>query len=238
MTGLLVSVRSAAEARAALAGGADLIDVKEPRRGSLGAADPSVWREVEVEVGVRVPLSAALGELTDEARPDPRLLGPTYGFAKLGLAHGACRPDWQRDWQQAIASLPPSAACVAVIYADWQTCNAPEPQQVICKAAEYDCWGVLIDTFDKSRGDLFSLVSTALLERLVQTARHGRLHVVLAGSLTERSFPAALAFSPDYLAVRGAVCGEFRTGEVIPSRVAKLAALLAEMSSHRRAKFA
>ena len=36
MTKLLVSVRDAAEAIDALAGGADLIDVKEPLAGSLG----------------------------------------------------------------------------------------------------------------------------------------------------------------------------------------------------------
>ena len=36
----LVSVRSPEEALAALEGGADLIDVKEPSRGPLGAADP------------------------------------------------------------------------------------------------------------------------------------------------------------------------------------------------------
>src|SRR5207244_7336185 len=46
MTGLLVSVRSAAEAETALAGGADVVDVKEPRRGALGPADPSVWKQV------------------------------------------------------------------------------------------------------------------------------------------------------------------------------------------------
>ena len=39
MTRLLVSVRSAAEAEAALAGGAAVIDVKEPTRGALGRAD-------------------------------------------------------------------------------------------------------------------------------------------------------------------------------------------------------
>ena len=38
MTRLLVSVRSAAEALAALAGDADLIDVKEPAGGSLGSS--------------------------------------------------------------------------------------------------------------------------------------------------------------------------------------------------------
>ena len=36
---LLVSVRDAVEAEAALAGGAHLIDVKEPARGALGRAD-------------------------------------------------------------------------------------------------------------------------------------------------------------------------------------------------------
>src|SRR5207237_10897019 len=35
-SGLLVSVRSATEAGAALEGGADLIDIKEPRHGPLG----------------------------------------------------------------------------------------------------------------------------------------------------------------------------------------------------------
>ena len=52
MTKLLVSVRCAEEATAALAGGADIIDVKEPRRGSLGRADDRVIREVmEVVAG-------------------------------------------------------------------------------------------------------------------------------------------------------------------------------------------
>ena len=63
MTGLLVSVRSAAEARIALEAGADLIDVKEPRRGALGAADPAVWKDVCRAVAGRVPVSVALGEL-------------------------------------------------------------------------------------------------------------------------------------------------------------------------------
>src|SRR4051812_47948913 len=39
---LLVSVRSAKEVEAALAGGADIIDAKEPSRGSLGAVSPKV----------------------------------------------------------------------------------------------------------------------------------------------------------------------------------------------------
>src|SRR5260221_3008307 len=38
---LLVSVRNAVEAEAALAGGCDVLDVKEPGRGAMGMADVS-----------------------------------------------------------------------------------------------------------------------------------------------------------------------------------------------------
>ena len=68
MTALLVSVRSAAEAEAALAGGAALIDVKEPARGALGRADDAVIADVVRAVAGRAPVSAALGELRDGAR--------------------------------------------------------------------------------------------------------------------------------------------------------------------------
>jgi uncharacterized protein (UPF0264 family) len=63
MTKLLVSVRSAEEAGLAIAGGADLIDVKEPLEGSLGAASPTVIDEVLDRVGGRGPVSVACGEL-------------------------------------------------------------------------------------------------------------------------------------------------------------------------------
>ena len=50
---LLVSVVSAREARRALAGGADIIDVKDPSQGPLGAPSPRVLSEVVAEVGAR-----------------------------------------------------------------------------------------------------------------------------------------------------------------------------------------
>jgi (5-formylfuran-3-yl)methyl phosphate synthase len=50
---LLVSVRNAHEARDALAGGCDILDVKEPANGSLGMADVGVIREVVATAGVQ-----------------------------------------------------------------------------------------------------------------------------------------------------------------------------------------
>src|SRR5215468_9568595 len=88
--GLLISVRDAAEAEAALRGGADVIDVKEPRRGSLGRADAATIAAVVACVAGRRPVSAALGELVEpgsEAVP-----GPGLSFVKWGLAGTASLP--------------------------------------------------------------------------------------------------------------------------------------------------
>src|SRR6266478_5781453 len=91
--GLLVSVRSPAEAEAALRGGAALIDVKEPGRGSLGRAEDAVIAAVIAAVAARRPVSAALGELMEEGSQP--FSGPGLSFVKWGLAGAAAVGDWQ-----------------------------------------------------------------------------------------------------------------------------------------------
>ena len=76
---LLVSVRSTAEAEAALRGGADIIDIKEPARGPLGMAPPEVCGSIVQRVAGRAPVSAALGELWERVRRggDRGTVGPS-----------------------------------------------------------------------------------------------------------------------------------------------------------------
>ena len=75
MTGLLVSVRDAEEARHAADAGADLIDIKEPLAGPLGAAAPETIAEIVHVVAGRCPISVALANLsTIEALPAIELL--------------------------------------------------------------------------------------------------------------------------------------------------------------------
>ena len=61
---LLVSVRNAQEARLADAGGAAIIDAKEPSRGPLGQVDASVLEEIRAALPARKWLSAALGDVS------------------------------------------------------------------------------------------------------------------------------------------------------------------------------
>lgn len=229
MTRLLVSVRSAAEAQAALAGGADLIDVKEPRLGSLGAASPQVWREVAAAIGDARPLSAALGELLDfQQLPSDALMG--YRYAKLGLARCANQPDWQDLWRAALATLPAGVSPVAVVYADSESA-APKPHEILRCAHALGCRALLIDSFGKQQGAVFDHLAMEELIHLFAQARNYEMQVVLAGSLSLSRLPLALELSPDYIAVRGALCKANRTGELDENLVCLWAERLRTISS-------
>ena len=123
-----MSVRSADEARAALSGGASLIDVKEPRFGSLGRADASVWSAVRSAVPVSIPVSVALGELNEWSSRAPGAI-PAHAWAgisfrKLGLS--AAGPDWRERWRDLRQELSsPSPAGPGGSPSFTRTGNAP-----------------------------------------------------------------------------------------------------------------
>lgn len=234
MTRLLVSVRSAQEAASALAGGAAVIDVKEPLRGSLGAADSRVWREVAAAVAGAVPLSAAMGELGQHEITD---LGELFDFtyAKLGLAGCGKMPTWREQWSRQVERLPAGVAPVAVVYADWQEeTNAPPPGDIIEFAEKLGCTALLVDTYNKHGPSLLEHISWDELRGLVDHARQVGMQVVLGGSLNAAAFPQLLPLQPDYLAVRRAACREGRSGTVDQELVARLAETLSHASTLRR----
>ena len=227
MAKLLVSVRSKAEALAALAGGATVIDVKEPRHGSLGRATFDVWRGLRDIVPQSIPMSVALGELTEWANGPaievPRGAWTGLAYCKLGLS-GAPH-DWVDRWQDLRQRLAVSAsffpAWVAVVYSDWQSAGAPAPEAVIDAASAIDtCRGVLFDTWDKSSGLRIDLTWKPQVDRVQSSGRF----VALAGSLDARAIRRLAALTPDIFAVRGSACaGGDRLGTIDPKRVSILA---------------
>ena len=223
MTRLLVSVRSLEEARLAAAAGVDLIDLKEPRAGSLGRVEVDVVRQVADALTPGTPLSMALGELADWTGDDWKSasrLPPGIVFAKIGLARCAREPNWRDTWRQAICSLPTHCAPVAVIYADWRHAAAPRPGAILDAAAHNGCRALLIDTFGKNTGDVFAHSSIEELSDVFDRATKAGLLTVLAGSLRLDHLDTALALEPAYVAVRGAVCHDTREGDLCPTKLA------------------
>jgi hypothetical protein len=99
-TQLLVSVRSAGEVAAAVEGGADIIDVKETTKGSLGAAAPSVWSEVENEVSRQNTVSSA--SLSSASLSSASLSSASLSSASLS---SATLPTSTRMWSIAMGEL-------------------------------------------------------------------------------------------------------------------------------------
>ncbi len=225
---LVVSVSCPHEADSAIRGGADLIDIKDPTRGSLGAASPHVWEGVVGEIAGRKPYSMALGELTEIESTFS--FGSLAGaqFAKVGLADSLELPNWKSKLSWVREQLPSGTRLVAVVYGDWQRGRTPSPTAILKFAHRNRCSGILFDTVQKDGSTLFDHLSQAEIKPLLSEANAKKLFTCLAGSLTLTTLPLALALDPDYVAVRGAAClaGD-RQGSVDASCVRKISNLVA-----------
>jgi uncharacterized protein (UPF0264 family) len=236
---LLVSVRDADEAAAALAGGCDVVDVKEPARGSLGRADAAVLADVAARVQSVAPgrpVSAALGELREwTAETPPFVLPSGVVYAKLGLSGAAGVSDWPERWRgvrgviDARAERPPM--WVAVAYADWQAAEAPPPHEVVAvSAVESRCAAVLIDTYYKDGRTTLDHLTPAALRALSESVRAAGLRFALAGSLTATALPRLGDVPCDIIAVRTAACRDAdRTGRVCPTATRRFADAVANV---------
>lgn len=245
---LLVSVRSADEAAAALTGGCDILDVKDSSRGSLGRAECSVIERVLQSGGnAGIPVSAALGEvadysaqktLTSSERPLPDSLSG-LAFTKIGLSKLGHDSKWQARWHDTMSfltgnlSLNQNAAdrrWVAVIYADWQQAEAPSPDDIVdyvlsSSSSTNRFAGVLVDTWSKKSGRLLDSMSGEQLQALAGRVQQSNRFFAIAGRLTTAMLPDLTAIQPDVIAVRSVVCrNEDRTSAVDADAVQQLRA--------------
>lgn len=224
--GVLVSVRDASEADAAIAGGAAVIDIKDPAAGSLGAATAETIAAVADRVGGRVPWTMAMGEMAAGLETITGLLAaveslvgqactPGPAGCKMGLAGMAGR-DWRSGLEHVHAALPAGCMQVAVAYADFDRVAAPAPRDVIEAAARIGCGMILIDTADKRGPGLMATQPLADLAVWVALAsRHG-LGVALAGRLALADIPRVASLQPDLVALRSAVCSNSSDAETAP----------------------
>jgi uncharacterized protein (UPF0264 family) len=223
MAELLVSVRSVADAAAALQGGAALIDVKEPAHGSLGRASDQTIAEVIQFIAGRKPVSAALGEFRDGSEP---FVPPGLAFAKWGLAGCGAEPLWRRDLAAAADRLrhaTPGCQLVAVAYADWRAAQAPDPAAVVNFVGEQGWEVLLIDTWQKNGKTLVDWLTGDEVAHLCRRCRDAGAAVALAGSLGPPEMARLRSAEPDWFAVRSAACREGRRdGVICPDRVRRL----------------
>jgi (5-formylfuran-3-yl)methyl phosphate synthase len=215
---LLVSVVDEAEARLAVAGGVDVVDVKNPAEGSLGAPSPAVIAAIRAAVPEALPVSAAIGDMPDlPGTAALAALGAASSgatFVKVGLWGVSAEReavDLLRAVRDGVANTP-GAVVVAAAYADARRVAhgplAPERLPRVARAAGVAA--CLLDTAIKDGRGLLEWLSPDALASLVAEAHAAGLQVALAGGLRAKDLPVVRDTAADIAGVRSAACGDGR----------------------------
>ena len=201
MTKMLASVNSVEEALLVLEAGVDIIDLKEPEHGALGALDTDTVQDIVKAIDKRCLISATIGDLP--MQPDvvffatKVMAGTGVDFVKIGFF-----PDG--DWGGTISKLSiltDQHKLIAVLFAD------AEPDLTVVRALKAAGFkGVMLDTMDKAKGRLTKVLDGETVAEFIRKARSLSLLTGLAGSLRESDIPGLLAYKPHYLGFRGALC--------------------------------
>lgn len=223
MIKLLISIKYASEVTSAVQGGADIVDIKNPSRGSLGLPDLGVLMEAVDRIKsldiTKIEVSSAGGDID---KYEPHLEYVAYVVASLGLNYfkiGLAMKN--NDDAKAVAS-PISEVLssfnktrlILVGYADFKHIGSIEPLKVIDIARGVDAGGVMIDTRIKNGKTTFDYLKRDYLEAFVNKAHEYDLIAALAGSLKKAHIIDAIDLGFDVVGFRGAVCTGGRNGVV------------------------
>ncbi|QWF69499.1 (5-formylfuran-3-yl)methyl phosphate synthase [Methylomonas paludis] len=225
MSYMLASVNSLAEALLVEQFEVDIIDLKQPARGALGALAAATVKQIVSHLPSGTLVSATIGDLP---MLPAVLAAATLEMAQTGVDYVKIGFFPDGDWPACINALSVAAnqghQLVAVLFAD----TRPD-FGVIALLAAAGFRGVMLDTMDKQLGSLPQIVSAAELAEFVYLSKQAGLLCGLAGSLKLADISELLPLQADYLGFRGGLCHQScRTAELDTSRIAAIKALLAE----------
>ncbi len=205
MIKLLLSVKNMEEALLALEAGVDIVDLKDPNVGALGALDLHVTERIVRAINGRGLLSATVGE--NHAALD-ELIVSIQARAHLGvdiIKIGVSALFYTADFFTEMRKLTGAGAkMVAVFFADEAIdFNLLETLQKI------GFYGAMLDTKTKQFG-LLELLAQAEINKFVHLCSNLDLESGLAGSLKAQHIEIVREINPTYIGFRGGVCKNFK----------------------------
>ncbi|TJW10948.1 MAG: hypothetical protein E5W82_18800 [Mesorhizobium sp.] len=224
MTRMLGSVTGVDEAEIALSGGVDIIDLKDPKAGALGAVSTETIRRTLSLIGGRAPVSAVCGDLPMEPetiRAKAEEIATTgVDYVKIGFFPSTN----VSTCAEALEPLAARTKLIAVLFADL----APD-FELLPLFGRHRFHGAMVDTANKANGRLLDHLPPERIPGFVDRAKSLGLMVGLSGSLEAPDIPRLLPFAPDFLGFRGALCGNFgRAGSISAEAVSQIRDLVPE----------
>lgn len=230
---LLLTVVRASELGTALGAGPDLLDLKDPSRGSLGPPPSALVRQAARRLAGSSPgLSVPLGD----GPHGPGAVGAAAGraarsgadYVKVGLLGHARREEAVEVLGRARVGIDgsghPGAELVAVSFADARNGRAPPPGGLVEAAVRGGADRVMLDTLDKGAGPVTDLLGRGRLGRWLAAARGRGLGTALAGGLGPGEVRGLAGLGVEVVGVRGGACADgVRSARLDPGRARELA---------------
>jgi uncharacterized protein (UPF0264 family) len=211
------------EALEAIEGGADIIDVKNPKEGSLGANFPWVIQDIRKITPKEMHVSATLGDIPYKpgtvslAAAGAVVSGADY--IKVGL-YGTRNYDEALEVMEnvvkSVRTFDNNALIVASGYADAHRIGAVDPMEIPRVAADAGADLAMLDTAIKDGKTLFDFMDKDKLQEFNNMIHDYGLKSALAGSIKKDQLQLLYEIGCDVVGIRGAACsgGDRNTGSI------------------------
>jgi (5-formylfuran-3-yl)methyl phosphate synthase len=228
---LLISPINTDEALEAIEGRADIIDVKNPKEGSLGANFPWVIRNIRNITPKGIHVSATLGDVPYKpgtvslAAAGAVVSGADY--IKVGL-YGTKNYDEALEVMEnvvkSVKELDKNALVVASGYADAHRVGAVDPMEIPRVAADSGADLAMVDTAVKDGKTLFDFMDVDKLQKFNDMIHDHGLKSALAGSVKKDQLKTLYKIGCDVVGIRGAACtgGDRNKGSIHHTAVHEL----------------
>jgi hypothetical protein len=207
----MVSVQDLYEAKQALKGGADIVDVKNLQEALVGSAHPNVVKEIRDEVPSAHHASVTLGVVPDQIGTVSMAVYAAGILDATSVKVGFMVREYNVALETLLAAKEAltgtQTKLIGSLFADNLLHDGGiDPDLMVKLAKEGQCDGFLIDTLVKDGRNLFDFVPEERLKEMVLEGKELGMSTALSGHLKMSDLDELSRVNPDIVGVRGAVC--------------------------------
>ena len=185
---LMVSVQDLYEAKQALKGGADIVDVKNLQEALVGSAHPSVVKEIRDEVPSAHHASVTLGVVPDQIGTVSMAVYAAGILDATSVKVGFMVREYNVALETLLAAKEAltgtQTKLIGSLFADNLLYDGGiDPDLMVKLASEGQCDGFLIDTLVKDGRNLFDFIPEERLKEMVLEGKELGMSTALSGHL-------------------------------------------------------
>jgi len=210
---LLVSVQNVNEAKQAIKGGADIVDVKNLQEALVGSAHPNIFKDVKKIAPDPIHSSLTLGVVPDQIGTVAMAVHAAGLLKATSVKVGFMKTEYNLALETLLACREALAGSntmlIGSLFADNLIYEGGlDPSLMVDLSVEGKCDGFLIDTLVKDGRNLFDFIPESELKDMVMSAKSRGLSTALSGHLKLSDLDELSRINPDIVGVRGAVCSK------------------------------